>query len=246
MKNSSVPSAIREALAALTEGETTPVLFRCPEARCRTRLTLDLAGITFLSEDSRFGNTDTSPKYPSTEGRNWIGTAAWLDDPQGFFGGQPTCDEHGRRLTAILPPKARTPRAPRPKVEKPVGPLPKIVTFLGISDAGEYGAATCPHCGADGRYVHEFITEDGATRGAMSGCIKLFPVSPVAAEHRALIERDRDREKNGRRISSWDEVKQGAIEAFYRGDLSEADALSVIQTENQRRSDWMNRKFASR
>lgn len=63
--------------------------------------------------------------------------------------------------------------------------LPRIIRYDHVDDSGEYGNATCPHCGAKGRYVHHFLTDEGP-RAAMAGCIKLFPTSPVAKEHQAL------------------------------------------------------------
>lgn len=77
----------------------------------------------------------------------------------------------------VYVPRSKRPKTePRPKVDKPAREtLPRIVAVLGRSDSGEYGAATCPHCGAAGRYVYTFQCDDGTTRGAMAGCLKLFP-----------------------------------------------------------------------
>jgi hypothetical protein len=59
--------------------------------------------------------------------------------------------------------------------------LPLIVRFLGTDDCG--AGATCPHCGATGRYVIRFQVEDGRQLGAMHGCVKLFPVTELARQH---------------------------------------------------------------
>jgi len=40
---------------------------------------------------------------------------------------------------------------------------------------GDPGSATCPHCGAWGRYVYFFTTVDGEQHGAMSGCVETWP-----------------------------------------------------------------------
>jgi hypothetical protein len=142
------------------------------------------------------------------------------------------CDAHN---------PARTIAAKRTK-KSPAADLPRIIRFDGKSDAGEYGAATCPHCGADGRYVWSFLCEDGTRRGAMAGCIRLFPVSAVADEHRKIMERQADREKKGRNLASWDVAKLAAIEAFHAGETTEGDALRTIETQNAKRTAWMNRR----
>lgn len=63
-----------------------------------------------------------------------------------------------------------------------LGSLPRIVRFLGTDDCGP-GGASCPHCGATGRYVIHFQVEDGRRLGAMRGCVQLFPVTELARQH---------------------------------------------------------------
>lgn len=126
------------------------------------------------------------------------------------------------------------------------GTLPRIIQFEGVSDSGEYGNATCPHCGADGRYVWSFITEDGVRRGAMAGCIQKFPVSKLAEEHRKIIDRSKDRAKKGQKLASWDIAKLGAIEAVADGTMTVDQALAVVASENYKRSRWMDSKKGGR
>jgi hypothetical protein len=45
---------------------------------------------------------------------------------------------------------------------------------------GEPGSATCPHCGAWGRYVYGFTTVDGEHHGAMAGCVEVWPGGKAA------------------------------------------------------------------
>lgn len=49
----------------------------------------------------------------------------------------------------------------------------KAFQFLYVQDCGPcdpgHGSGTCPHCGADGRYIYVWA-EYGKTRGAMAGC----------------------------------------------------------------------------
>ena len=69
-------------------------------------------------------------------------------------------------------------------VSQPV--FPRIVRFFETKDSP---GASCPHCGAEGRYILTFQVEDGRRMGAMRGCVKLFPVSRVATEELRLREK---------------------------------------------------------
>lgn len=128
----------------------------------------------------------------------------------------------------------------------PVSGLPRIIQFLHKTDSGEFGAAECPHCGAKGRYIFSFVTEDGKKRGAMAGCIQLFPVSFIAKEHRNIMERQAEREKKEQKLASWDIAKLDAIEKFYKQEISEGDCLRVIESENYRRTAWIQRSGKGR
>jgi hypothetical protein len=56
-----------------------------------------------------------------------------------------------------------------------------VIEIIGV-DVHESGAS-CPHCGAQGKRIHRFVTADGKTHGAMSGCYKkFFFVAPIAHE----------------------------------------------------------------
>lgn len=137
----------------------------------------------------------------------------------------------------------KAPNTSRAGIVKPDrATLPKIVAYISREDSGEFGNATCPHCGADGRYVWTFRCDDGTTRGAMAGCIKLFKVSPVAEEHGRLIERQQQRAEKGQELASWDKAKLAAIDELLAGNASEADVLSTIRNENARRAAWMDRR----
>jgi hypothetical protein len=122
--------------------------------------------------------------------------------------------------------------------------LPRIVRFLGTSDAGGPDAE-CPHCGAKGRYVHSFECEDGSRRGAMSGCVKLFPVHPIAQADMALRGRERElRTRFGAtaQLNSWDQRMRVAIDAYYAGTMTEGDALVCLRTESQSKANWRRAK----
>jgi hypothetical protein len=106
-------------------------------------------------------------------------------------------------------------------------PLPRIVRFLGTDDAPE---SKCPHCGATGRYIHRFIVEDGRTLAALSGCVKLFPVSRVALEEQRLRKKAADRAKNGWKLNRNDLDALAAIEQFFAGEIDERFALSRVDS----------------
>lgn len=119
--------------------------------------------------------------------------------------------------------------------------LPRIVRFDGVTEGSEFGDMTCPHCGALGRVVHHFLCEDGKRRGAMAGCIQLFPVSEIAREHKKITEKIR-KLKPGRNPARWDSKKLDAIERYYQGKLTEGQCLAWIEDENRKRDDWMRSK----
>ncbi len=128
----------------------------------------------------------------------------------------------------------------------PVSTLPRIIQFLNKTDGGEFGAVECPHCGAKGRYIFYFITEDGKKRGAMAGCIQLFPVSAIAKEHRLIMDRQKEREKKDQKLASWDVNKMEAIQMFYDGKLTEGECLREIENQNYRRTAWIQRSGKGR
>ena len=127
--------------------------------------------------------------------------------------------------------------------------LPKIVRFLGVDDAGPADPrpnGVCPHCGAEGRYTWRFLTEDGQTLGAMSGCLKLFPVSLVALEEKRLIEKERDLQKRygeSAHLNSWDTKIMEAVGAFHRDEISEKDFERTVRQQKAAAQQWRKKKY---
>ena len=121
---------------------------------------------------------------------------------------------------------------------------PTIIEFTGMYDGGpcEDGAtATCPHCGADGRYIHFFKTADGHEAGAMSGCLKLFPVSPVAKIQKKLQDKEHQlRVAYGKdaHLNSWQQKMQDSIRIFQAGGMDEATCLSQIAWQEQKMAEY--------
>ena len=131
--------------------------------------------------------------------------------------------------------------------------LPTITQFLYITDAGPsddgQGSTVCPHCGSPGRYVHHFIVEGGEHRAAMSGCVKLFPVHPIALRHQKLEDKQRKLTQQygpDAHLNSWDAKIMEAIEGFYAGTLTEQDAYRVIDNQTAAATQWRERKYKGR
>jgi len=116
-----------------------------------------------------------------------------------------------------------------------IGSYPKVVEVERIEDTGPDSGASCPHCGADGRYITWFRTEDGVLRGAMRGCYSLFPQSKYAARTAAILSKER----NGHKLASWDRAILDAIRALPTDGEAKVDAL--IREADLARHNWMAR-----
>jgi hypothetical protein len=92
-----------------------------------------------------------------------------------------------------------------------VSDFPKVVEIESVTDAGDFGSDSCPHCGAPCRYVTHFYCEDGSYRGAARVCFSLFPKSKYAARVEKILIKERDGKRTGRKIASWDREVIGAI-----------------------------------
>lgn len=105
--------------------------------------------------------------------------------------------------------------------------LPRIVHFAEWLDAP---GSCCPHCGADGRFIARFVCADGTARGAMRGCIKLFPVAPIAREELRLLEKRSRYVRQGWKLNRRDQEALDACEAVWRGEMQESIALSICKS----------------
>lgn len=119
--------------------------------------------------------------------------------------------------------------------------LPRIVRFLSTDREGD--GAECPHCGARGSVVHTFLTEDNRTRGAMSGCVKLFPIAPVANEDLKLRKKEVAYKKKGWNLPSWDADARTAIDRFYAGEIQEVTAMALVRNAKARAANYRARRF---
>lgn len=112
--------------------------------------------------------------------------------------------------------------------------LPKVVRITSVTDAGEFGAAQCPHCGADGRYIVNFDCEDGTSRAAMRGCFSKFKKHSFVKVYEKITDKRADYEKRGWKLSSWDVSILDAIDGFVYGRITEKDAQAIIDNMQAR------------
>lgn len=127
--------------------------------------------------------------------------------------------------------------------------LPAVLAVLGVDDFGPcdggQGSASCPHCGAEGRYVINFLCEDGTKRGAMKGCFKLFPGSNSRTSKliQEAFERQRRAKEQGTKLAGWWEDIIGEVSAFstYPGVPQFPLLAQRIDAIDARRRAWLTR-----
>lgn len=72
--------------------------------------------------------------------------------------------------------------------------------FIGIKD---YGATSCPHCGAEGRYIYHW-KENGKIRAAMAGCYKALTGKLDKGEDARYFELLSEKQAKGKALNGWD------------------------------------------
>lgn len=115
--------------------------------------------------------------------------------------------------------------------------LPTVIEIISLEDAGEGGAAVCPHCGALGRYVYYFTASDGHQYGAMRGCFAHFPKSRFFDRLAEILKKEKDAAKKGRKLASWDIDVQNAIRDYGNNRKSAEQVDEIIrQADNAKRA----------
>lgn len=120
-----------------------------------------------------------------------------------------------------------------------VSTFPKVIAVLSVTDAGPGGGATCPHCGAEGRYVNWFLCDDGKKRGAMAGCFELFPKAHgrVAALTAEAFRRVGDANATGQRVAGWWLDIIAATDRLAAGDIdTDTHSANVLAAEGRRQA----------
>lgn len=139
---------------------------------------------------------------------------------------------------------------------KPTATLPAILAIVGYQDFGPSdgeGSTSCPHCGARGRHVWYFICEDGSKRGAMRGCLQLFPQAAGTSRYARLIQEAFDRQakakEEGKKLASWWAEMIDAAEEFRSQSLPDHAAIQAallvlhrkVAAAEGRRQYWLNK-----
>jgi hypothetical protein len=129
---------------------------------------------------------------------------------------------------------------------KPKSVLPTRIVTLFTDDSGEYGNASCPHCGADGRYIHYFLCDDGRIHGAMSGCIKLFPHKKTPLSIMAELALDKEKELSELRkkgivhnLASWFKITIETLDKLRNNEITIDDARQIIGQQYNKRYQWL-------
>lgn len=135
---------------------------------------------------------------------------------------------------------------------KATASLPAILAVTGCYDGGPCDGgptATCPHCGAGGRYIWSFICADGSRRGAMSGCIQLYPSDRHSRLIQEAFNRRMKAKEEGRSLASWWAAMIEATEAFAAKELRDhqevaaatAELHAAVREAEGRRQSWLHR-----
>ena len=139
---------------------------------------------------------------------------------------------------------------------KGVAGFPNRVLTLRTIDCGPMDADSseptghCPHCGAAGRWIHVFLCDDGLIRGAMSGCIKLFPevsgFSELSVMSKTALEKEKDAIRKGRtfpngeaKIASWFRNVLDALRDFENEVIEFDEAEAIAKKEYYIRDAWL-------
>ena len=133
--------------------------------------------------------------------------------------------------------------------QKPISSLPRIITVLAKKDHGpcDGGAtAVCPHCGADGRYVYTFLCEDGSRRGAMAGCIKLFPRHPLCYKVQGIFDKVAEYSRKHFKPASWDLAVLDAVAALNAGQINVAEWEHRVNNAFAQRQRYLERRYGRR
>jgi hypothetical protein len=121
--------------------------------------------------------------------------------------------------------------------------LPEVIEILALEDAGEGGAASCPHCGAIGRYIVWFQASDGELHGAMRGCFKHFPKSKYLARMTELMDKERQfKAKKGWKLASWDQDVMDGIRRYAHQEISQEVLDTIIYNADRAKGAYMRRK----
>ena len=124
----------------------------------------------------------------------------------------------------------------------------KILEFIGINDHGPLpNGCGCPHCGAEGRYVYQWVGEDGNTYSAMAGCFKALTtgyVNSYDAEYTKVLAKA----AQGKKLNGWDKSILGVVSKWHTLKHQEnaghykAWMVEKVKTIQLERRNYMKRR----
>ena len=97
--------------------------------------------------------------------------------------------------------------------------------FIEIKDCG---STSCPHCGAEGRYIYTW-EQDGVVKSAMAGCYKALTGKLEKGEDTRYFELLAEKQAKNKPLNGWDK---------------NILRLQGFLAEGKYTSDWVNAKIA--
>lgn len=111
------------------------------------------------------------------------------------------------------------------------------VQFMFIS-VEDYGETVCPHCGAEGRYIYNWI-QDGKYMSAMAGCYKMLTghisKNDKAEYFRILAEK----QAKGKKLNGWDKTVLRMLDFKKEGKYSPDWCDKKIQEALSERAQYL-------
>jgi len=117
----------------------------------------------------------------------------------------------------------------------------------GEAEANAPGSTTCPHCGAWGRYVYTFTTDDGERHAAMAGCIEVWPGGKQAvADYKRVLKRLDTVADNAALVDGLDAYydSRARVLPAYTGLLAQMLDKAAKYDMSERQADLIRRLIA--
>lgn len=106
--------------------------------------------------------------------------------------------------------------------------------FIAIQDGGT--GASCPHCGAEGRWIYTW-EQDGVTRSAMAGCYKALTGQLSKGDDTRYFELLAEKQAKGKPLNGWDtnvlRLQKFMQDGKYAKDWCEMKIREVLRQRKQ-------------
>lgn len=120
---------------------------------------------------------------------------------------------------------------------------PSIIAVLACDDYGpceEGPTASCPHCGAAGRYVYTCLMSDGTRKGMMKGCLGTFAKDACAKQCESAVGKKALESSGKGYLSKWDKQVLWALDHIETVGIP--GLRSVCQQVAAEKKAWMRSK----